>query len=185
MHRRGGQVMFNIGDEVFHAHCEMRDKWITCPDCFGTKTLKVILGDGTELVIPCAGCGPGYEPPRGVVKTYERSPGVEVFTISGIEITRERIKYHASSRILNSENVFATKEEAQARSLELAALYEKEEAARLQRKERDTHSWAWHVHYHRSKIRNAKKEIELSEEKLGIAQIRAKGGSHRTSNLPQ
>jgi hypothetical protein len=167
--------MFNIGDTVFHANYSMGEQWVTCPDCFGTKTLKVILGDGTEYVIDCAGCSHGCTPPSGQVKRYAHSSFIEEVVISGVQQTDKGYEYRSYYHILSGENVFATREEAEARAAELITIKDQEEQERLQRKEKDTRSWAWHVHYHRDKIRRAKTEIEYSEKKLGIAITKAKG----------
>ncbi len=162
-------MRFNIGDIIWHASCRGTDKWITCPDCFGTKTLKVILGDGTELVIPCAGCACGFDPPRGVVKTYDYGPRVEQVEITGVEMSATETKYRSSGWIFKDDDVFATKEEAEARCVELVAQRVQEEADRLHLKEKDHRSWAWHVHYHRDEIRRKQKEIEMHTAKLNVA----------------
>ena len=64
--------MFKIGDKVFQANYGRHERWIVCPDCLGTKHVKVILGDGTEVQIECGGCDPGgYEPSLGRIWQYD------------------------------------------------------------------------------------------------------------------
>lgn len=167
--------MFNIGDKVWIAKVCNSEKWVTCPDCFGGKTLKVILGDGTELTIPCVGCAPGLEFPRGVIRQYEWGPSVEPSTITGMEITLKNTEYHFSCWRIDAENVFATKEEAESRAAELAQTKAQEDAIAFQKKDKPTRDWAWHVHYHRRQIRDAEKTIAYAQAKLGIALTHSNG----------
>lgn len=171
--------MFKVGDVVFHAKCGMTEKWIQCPDCFGTEKLKVILGDGTELLLDCMGCAPGMQSPMGVIKSYQWAADVEKRVITGMTLNGDKVEYHSHVtdccwNTLKPEDTFATIEEAAVRAKELEAIHTQEEAERLLRKERDTKSWAWHVSYYRGKIRRAKQDIEYAEKRLGIAQQKAK-----------
>jgi len=152
----------------------MTDKWVTCPDCFGTKTLSVILGDGTEMVIDCAGCAPGLNEPRGVIKSYDYEPIVESKTVTGLSIDGEEIEYHfhlagSCYTVAKSEDIFASKGEAEERAEVLFEECRRNQENSLQRKEKPTRDWAWHVHYYRQQIRRAKQDIERAEAKLNVA----------------
>jgi len=169
---------YAMGDSLYLAQHEITEKWITCPDCFGKKTLKVILGDDTELIIPCQTCAIGYDPPRGMVKTFDTKPDYKPVTITGMEISENEVRYRCDCRSMKEGNLFRTEEEAIKRGEELAAQAIHEESIRLQRKERQTRSWAWHVTYYRGIIQRAKAEIVRSEKLLGIATAKTAKGSN-------
>ena len=44
----------------------------------------------------------------------------------------------------------------------------------MKRKEKDTKTWAWNVHYHRKEIREAQKRIEYHTSKLNVAKLHVK-----------
>lgn len=167
---------FQIGDSLWIARVEQAEKWVTCPDCFGTKTLRVILGDGTEHTIDCAGCSPGYDSPRGVVKSYNIGPVTSVEVVTGIDCSSERVRYTFGCWLQDECNVFATKEEATERAHELFLQREAEEERRIQEPERRKRSWAWNVHYHRDCIRRAEQEIAYHTAKLNAAQSHIERG---------
>lgn len=176
---------FNIGDTVWHARAQNTKKFIECPDCFGTKYLKVILGDGTELTIDCAGCSGGSWP--GAVKSYDYDIEVRSLMITGMQINQNIIEYHStipgssSYWNLSQSDVFATREEAEVRSAVLMDEHKSAEIKRLASKEKDTRTWAWHVHYHRDCIRKANKDIEYHAAKLAFALTHKKEMKHGTS----
>lgn len=68
---------FKIGDTVWHATFGMTETWVTCPDCGGTGRLRVTFHDETQVSIECNRCGPGYEPPTGRIKCWDRKGAVE------------------------------------------------------------------------------------------------------------
>ena len=74
-----------LGDQVWVAIARGQRKKITCPDCFGTGQLDVILKDGTTHSIDCRGCEQGYLGPQGTIETWEYEPSVEMHTITKIE----------------------------------------------------------------------------------------------------
>lgn len=166
---------FAIGDRPWHATTEHFEKVLTCPDCLGQKYLTVTMGDGSTVTIDCQLCGPGYNPPCGVVKIHGYKEYVYQTEIDGLEI---RAKDGATYQIATSYRVaegdlFSTKEEAEARAVELQREREQAEADRLKRKEKDKHTWAWHVRYHRSEIKRAEKEIAYHAAKLAAAKEHA------------
>ncbi len=173
---------FKIGDSLYCASFEMERIYVVCPDCGGTKTLRCILFDGTEYTIDCRGCASGYMPPTGRVVIHERKPKVDLGIIFGIEIndgTEEPIEYRIKlggsyARTLKENELFETKEAAYDRALELAKEYTLEEQERINKKEKDHRSWAWHVHYHRRQIRDAEKTIARATDQLNAAKRHVK-----------
>jgi len=172
---------YNIGDKPWYAGNENTQKTMTCPECLGKKYLTVILGDGTQVTIDCAGCSLGYDPPRGYVTYHEYGPSVHQATICKVEISSEGVKYGIdgnshSYHIAEPINLFDTKEEAEVRAQELADEHNQEEHVKINQKDYGNRhrTWSWHVHYYRQQIRRAKDEIEYAEAKLDAAKSHTK-----------
>ena len=171
--------LFNIGDEAWYARRESTLERVTCPECFDKKYLTVILGDGSQVTIDCAGCAAGYDPPRGYVTYYKQSASVSLVSICKVEIYADHAEYgfggtETCHHIARDTELFATEEEAKVRAKELAEEWNKEKLAQIHRKEKNDHTWSWHVHYHRKQIRDAKNTIEYAEKKLDAAKAHVK-----------
>lgn len=165
---------FDIGQEVWTSGYSRREKQKTCPDCFGKKFLTVILGDDSRVYIDCAGCSRGYESPCGYVTDYEYGERVEPRTITGMEINEEHgdqvIRYKFSCYTFESDLVFATREEAQEKSIELGKAQKLDDEKRmLTQKENRQRTWSWNATYHRSEIKRLEKDLAYHKEKLNVA----------------
>lgn len=168
-------MKYMIGDVAWHAEMKHSEARETCPDCFGTKALTVILGDGTQLSIPCAGCAIGCNPPRGYVVYSTYGPDVRQVCIERIEVEKGGVKYGHSERYTSPEtDLFDTKEEAEARAQEKAEEYTADAKKRAFARHDNNRTWAWHVHYHRGKIRDAEKSLKYHTENLNAAKDKAK-----------
>lgn len=168
---------FDIGDVVYAAILKNDDECLPCPDCFGTKCLRVILGDGTEHTIDCAGCSDGsYGRSSGLIRISRYSAGAKRITISGIEVSATSCAYRSGYDNYQAANLFRDEADALARAAVLVKDYKAQQLGTLRRKEKLARSWAWHVHYHRSQIRNAKKTIARSEAMLAVASEKSKPG---------
>lgn len=164
-----------IGSTAWLATHDHEDDWLVCPDCAGTKHLRVLLPDDTMLTIPCAGCAAGYDPPRGYVKAYKRTPRAKLVTITGFEVTNEKTEYHTSEHWhVRADNLFDVEADALAAAEKIAADADERERKQIAEKEKPSRTWAWHVHYHRNCIKRAEKEIEYHSAKLGIARAKSK-----------
>jgi hypothetical protein len=167
--------VYNIGDKVWYASVEHFEKYMTCPDCLGHKFLRVIFGDGTECSIDCAGCSAGYEPPRGVVEYYGYEICVREVTIGGMEVQKDKpITYKFDCRtcscsLAEEDRLSITKEDAEATAKILAAKMSQDAIDRIERKEKDTRTWAWNATYHRGKIKAAERDIAYHTDKLNAA----------------
>ena len=169
------QPTIKLGDHVWVSRAQGQRKRITCPECFGTGQLDILLRDGTKHSIDCAGCAAGYEPPKGWVELWEYEPSVELQTVTKIEQDiGHPPEYRAGHFCYKADEVFLTREEAVARAAKYAEEQTKEAEAKIFRKEKDTRTWAWHVHYHRKAIRDAEKSIEYHTKKLNAAKLQAK-----------
>lgn len=180
---------FSVGDVVYYADAGIEKKWITCPDCMGKKYLTVILGDGTTVTIDCVTCSAGWEPPTGIVYTYEYSGGVKRSIVGGMEIKGDKIEYlldvcgdiNGCCSYRREKEVFASPDEAKEKVAELVARHEKEERERLARKEKPARKWAWNATYHRNQIKQLTKEIEYHTAKMNAAKQHSKDGQGKVS----
>jgi ribosomal protein S27E len=169
---------FNIGDAVWHATWDSVTERVPCPDCGGTKTLRVILFDATEFVIPCVTCKRGLDPSRGFLEVHKRTHRAMLCTITAMEQSEEGMGYtfhDARGRWSCSEDgLFQTHADAAARAEIMAAEADAEERKALLTKAKPARDWAWHVKYHRGELKRAEEQAELHAAKLGIARAKAK-----------
>lgn len=166
---------YQIGQQVWLAKWEVAPERLTCPDCGGTGQITCKLFDGTEVSVECAGCRSGYEPPRGWVTGFRRSPTAEFTTIIGVEVKGEGFCYNTKGGWdIEEHHLCLGQVEALAIATTMCEAANKAERDRFLTKEKDTRSWSWHVHYHRNCIRKAEKDIEYHRAKLAIARVKAK-----------
>ena len=169
-------IKYKIGDHVWRAGFGSTDNYVTCPDCAGTKRLRVIMGDESVVSIACAGCSVGYDPPTGYVKTYERSGAAMHGIVCKIEVRGNGVEYGVGDAAdascyysVKDTEIFDHRDAALAAAAILAAAANAAELAAIGRKEKDTRTWAWNAHYHRDCIRRAEKEIAYHTAKLNAA----------------
>lgn len=166
---------YNIGDKVWFAQRKTVEKTALCPDCFGTRALTLIKGDGERVSLACAGCTRGYNEPTGYVHYHAQVSSVSEVTVERVEIKRDGVTYGVNGNwIVENDNVFDTREEAEVRALVLAEEYNQDEEARVYTKEKPQHTWAWNAHYHRDCIKRAEKDLLYHTAKLNVAKVRAK-----------
>lgn len=172
---------FQIGDSVFKAKYDRVETWVTCPDCLGSKTVRVILGDGTELTIECGGCDPGgYMPSAGRIKQYVCGTVATPYVITGVKVTAACVEYdlnnfgQGSYCTAKEEQLFATSEEAFAWGEIEKIEHEAEENKRLMAKTKDGKSWAWNATYHRKCLKEAERQIEYHRTKIKICEAKVK-----------
>ena len=167
--------IYNIGDKVWYAQRKAIERQELCPDCFGTRALTVIKGDGEQVSIECAGCARGFESPTGYISWHGHVIDVAEVVIEKVEQTALEIKYgfrgcyHA-----DADCMCDTKEEAEAQALKLAEKHNKEELERIYRKHKHDRTWAWNAHYHRDCIKRAERDLEYHKAKLAVAKVKAK-----------
>lgn len=182
------ETKFKIGESVYLATFGMKNNRVQCPDCFGKKFLTIIMGDDSQVQIECGGCSAGYEPPRGTVVNYEHLPKVELCDVVGIEISSAICEYKISrcsesdkgeiffhTGHVKENEIFSTKEEAQAKADQMAKEFAIEEERRLKCvKQNAKRTWSWNVCYHRGIIRRAEKDIAYHSQKLAYAKPKIK-----------
>ena len=173
--------MFNIGDKVFKARYEKQEKWVTCPDCLGSRRVKMVLGDGTEILIECGGCDPGgYQPSTGRIRQYDYATVVKEYTVTGVNTRANEVGYELDNCGAGSyytgtdKDVFGTVEEAQADGDNQRAEHEASENKRLMAKTKDHKSWAWNATYHRRCIKDHERQLEYHRAKVQVCAAKAK-----------
>ena len=171
---------YEIGEEVWIATHNSVEVSTTCPDCQGDKYLTVIFKDYTTCTIPCRECEKGYLGPLGRLYFNQYQPTVEQKVIIGIDVSRDKTEYKLATKsgsrynIVEEENVFLSKKEAEVRAKEMVKERNKREEDRIKEKVKDYKSWAWNVNYHRSEIRRMKKSIEYHQSQLDYAKTKVK-----------
>jgi hypothetical protein len=165
-------MKFNIGDTIYFARAGQETIWITCPECLGSGRLRVIMGDESEVSIACECCSRSYEGSPGKMQTYAFHAAPEARIITGVEMQgsgdEQHVRYSCNGWSIEEENIFATLEEAQTRAVVVADEHAFEEKKKLGYKEKQHKTWAWHVRYYRSMIRDAKEQIARAEAKMAM-----------------
>lgn len=160
---------FNIGDTVWIARAGPMEKSVECPACYGQRALTVIMGNGEQVSIDCSLCSVGYEPSKGVIKTYEFQAIAEPVRIERVELTNRGFQFN------HHDEVFATKEDALKRAEELKIEHLKEEENRLKNlKEYESRTWSWNATYHRRELKRAQEQVIYHTAKLNVAKVKAK-----------
>jgi hypothetical protein len=175
---------YQIGDVVWTGEWKSYEKWEKCPDCGGTRTLKVTLFDNTEYIIPCEGCKRGYEGPYGVVKHCAYHAVVRELVIQGMElgcfsnekdIWQYKLGLEGSCyRQVPEHELFMDEQAALNFAIAKGRQLEIDEAARVLMKEKPEKSWAWHVTYHRHQIKEAQRNLIYHTEKLNAATVKVR-----------
>lgn len=171
--------MFNLGDTVWLAQTESKEEHIVCDTCFGKMYITAILGDGSEVTIPCEGCKRGYWGPTGSETYWKQEAKVFSGPVSGIEITPEGVEYKIPTEeggnwVMKDTEIFSTEEEAQERAKVLSEEITQKAKDSLKNKVKDTKSWAWHVSYFKGIIKRSQEELERAQEQLNFAKTRVK-----------
>lgn len=170
---------YNIGDRVWLATHGMKSVKKACPVCYGKKEVKLILGNGDEMILLCSYCAPGYDPPLGYIKEYEYSADAEQVKITSISIERgegrETINYYSSNSRMDNNNIFDTEAEALVRSAVLARTYTHEQENRAASiKKSEWRSYSWNAGYHTEAANRMEKQIEYHRKMAVICKAKAK-----------
>jgi hypothetical protein len=179
---------FKIDDLVYIPSFDVEENNIVCLECYGKKYLTVILGNGEQVTIDCVACASGFDNPTGYVKVYDHIPKVKSASIVGINISKDNVSYNISLDSSNSKGdfysyttvaeeneLFSIREMAEIESIKMSADWKtKEEIRLLNNKEHNKRDWSWHVHYYRSKIREAEKDLIRYKAKLEVAKNKTK-----------
>lgn len=168
-------MRFEVGQQVWWASWGTSNDNVVCPDCQGDGRLRVTFADDTTVSIGCRNCASGYDAPTGRVRVYERTPAARLCTITGYEVTGERVRWRIDNgHIVDDGEIFDSQAVCLVRAHEMCEKENAAERARVMNKEKDTRSWAWNASYHRRQISEAKNSIEYHTAKLAVASLKAK-----------
>lgn len=174
-------MTFKIGDKVWYARAGRYETQILCPDCEGSRRVRVIFANNEETSIDCGGCSRGYEGSSGTITEYKFKADVHQTTIDGVDQYRNKTTYKVNGNeymncyySFDEKDIFGTEEEAVKRCQELIKEEVDIERDRLLRKEKDSKTWAWNASYHRKNIKNAERDLAYHRAKLAIADARKK-----------
>lgn len=170
---------FKIGDTAWWPHWTTSESFVTCPDCGGTGRIRVTFHDETTASITCGNCAPGYDPPTGRVRVYDRKPHTEQVYLNGVEIGPESTRWrlgHSDNcySVVPDEELFLDEAESLAYAIKKCAELDEQDRKKVFTKEKDTRSWAWNASYHRRGIKEAERQLEYHRSKLAVAALKAK-----------
>jgi len=176
------EAKYKIGDKVWYATTRTVQKTMPCSECFGKKHLIVILGDDSQVPIPCVSCdfrdenSFGYDSyPHGYVHYYEFEAKAKEVVISKVEMDANHVEYRFDGGYcMDEDRAFDTEQEAIQKAAELAAKHNEEEQAKIYRKEKHNRTWAWNLHYHRDCIKRAERDLAYHTAKAYYAKTQVK-----------
>ena len=171
-------MAIKVGDKVWVARYDMRKVKKTCPVCFGKLEVTLIFGNGEKVKLPCDYCRHGIEP-LGYTMFYEEVAEAELREITAINTTTDTLgtnrEYRSGNTVLTQKDIFGTREEAQARSEQLAkkARQASETQAELVKGNKNK-SYSWNAGYHMRCASEARKSIEYHERMAKICSQKGK-----------
>ncbi len=171
---------YNVGDSVWWARCGVRELNVTCPVCFGKLQVTLILGDDSQVVLPCDYCGKGYEGPKGYTIEHEYVSGAERRTISAVNATHDETGVKREYRshdnyILYAEDLFDTEAEAIERCKAKAEKLAEEQRTRAERiKANVNKTFSWNAGYHLREAKRKEREVIYHREKAAVCKARGK-----------
>jgi len=168
-------MKYQIGQQVWRASWTTTENYVTCPDCGGTGRIRVTFHDETQVSIDCQRCTYGYNTPTGTLKVYDRKAIAVPTTIIGMEVDGGKLKWKTNDCYQVDEvDLFDNEADCLKRAEVMAVEADAQEREKIQKKEKDTRSWAWNAQYHKREIKEAQKKIEYHTAKLNVATIKAK-----------
>lgn len=161
-----------MGDRLYAAHTETERNEVVCPVCNGDKEIKITLGDGTEVMVNCTYCAPGFDPPRGwVFAEYVAQAYVKEIEVQGIRMDQSdsetELQVQYGSRLYDVDRYIGqTYEEAWDKAQLLVEKQNKQYADKFEatsEKAKKDKSYSWHVGYHMRAAKQAREEAERHE----------------------
>jgi hypothetical protein len=168
---------YNIDDKVWIASHGQKEVRKDCPVCYGQLFVTLVLGNGDEIRTPCDYCGKGYEGPKGYVLEYEyvAEPRQVTITDKTKAESSDGIKCEYRSYDAYFDEVFDTKEEAEAKTLENIKEHEEQERKNIEwRKSHNHKTYSWHVGYSLKEIKEAKRKLDWHNQRVILMGKRSK-----------
>ncbi len=159
---------FSIGDKLWQVVRQPQEKTFPCPVCAGHRSISVGLGSGEVVIVPCEGCGLGYDGPRGSVREWVYEPGVEEFIISGVDSMhndRWMVLSERGGRAYHDE-LWLNEEDALAAAQKSCADAYEHMMESWQFKKKSVKHTGWTVRYHRDQIKDLERKLAWHQEKV-------------------
>lgn len=174
------QLPFALGERLWCAAQETESRRVVCPECAGTTVIKMVKGNGESVMLDCAWCGPGYEPPTGYVDQYMPAFRPVPFTprrwgLSGGEFTFSESDTEATAYSYRyAKDLFRDIGDCQARCIELNAEKLKEDNARtIANLSSKRKGLAFSASYWANQVRKIEKDLEVAKARLARCPKRA------------
>lgn len=166
-------IPFAIGVPIWHARLESHETSDPCPECLGTLAVIVVTAGGTEHLVPCAGCGPWGPTGRITRQTFTVSP--RRFVPGRVSIRGDEITYSESGpdatcySSVYVRDLFASREEAEARCAEIKAEREREAEEREARNIVNNREMAVRsVSHWRVAVTRLRKQLAIAEGRVDV-----------------
>jgi hypothetical protein len=166
---------------LWHAAYGATEEWLICPECMGTKEVKLTLANGEEYMLDCRCCQSGYDPPLGRIRRhiYDFRPTPFVARRWGTD--GDKFWFSESDPTspcwtrTNEEDLFTDetlcRARCEAKNAELSQQQAEQGLRNLMSKRKDL---AWSVHYWRSQLADRRRDVEMIEKRLRACQERKK-----------
>mgnify|MGYP003658116320 CR=1 FL=1 len=171
---------FKIGDTVYVASHGNQQKRVQCPCCFTKCEVKLTLGDGTELMLPCDYCGKGYDAPTGYVMEHAVEGRVMPLIVCGVTSNTTdkgtEYSYSLSNNYHGSHRrTFGTQKEAAACAQQLSEEHngEMQHTAR-HIKYNVNKTYSWNAGYHRREAKRCRTQAEYHDGRVTICKLKSK-----------
>ena len=170
---------FKVGDTVWFAKCNWESVQKICPICFGKKVVTLILGNEDHVILPCRGCAPGFESPKGYITEYEYVVGPEIVVISGMTVEmnydKEVVSYRSCHGLYNDKDLYVTEEEARVRANEKKAQLDIDQTTRAEYIKKDVQKgFSWNAHYHMGHAKKDRESALRHDEQAKLCKERIK-----------
>jgi hypothetical protein len=182
---------FKIGDEAWFARWTPRQVTALCPVCFGRRSVTVMLGDESPVIVACHYCAAGFEGPRGSTVEWEHDPVAQKVTVREVHVdevrdgsgVERRVRYLLSSEAgwADDGDLFTNEAEALARAkARTAERFAWEDSAEFKkhRKSRALNDAIWAVGYHRREAKRCREEAARHEARAALARARGEESPH-------
>lgn len=173
---------FNIGDKAWLANYQSERVEIQCPTCFGKKEVTLILGNGTQLALPCDGCTIGYDPPTGFISDYVTEPKAVPVDILGMNIRRDSVtEYVTDKGICREDDLYSTEESALSEAARKKIEQDRLNETRVENiKKNVRQSFLWNARYHLREAKRSRENVLYHEKMARLCGNRVKEQEAKT-----
>lgn len=172
-------IPFELNKECWWIGRGQRERYVTCPECVGTKVITMIKGNGETVSLACEHCSRGFEGPHGIVKEtyFEHRP--VVFVPTTVDVRENEFHYSGADpdsmyrAYVDAKHLFHDRAECEERCAELNALHTKN--AREQDLRNAIHNrkkMASSASYWAREIKELERKLVFYRERLDQARVR-------------